>query len=155
MSQERAVFKVTGDVEAEVIQKSVELFRNEFDERVELTVEMDRAIKADDVFTVETALAIATLISLLFKLVVYVYERAKSASWDKPKFLKAIETEMEKQSIHDFIIRDIVNFGCLIGKGDCPCEVTVLSRSSTRGYKVLMFRDGKVFTFQVAHHIGI
>jgi hypothetical protein len=155
MSQERAIFNVTGDVEAEIIRKSVELFEDKQGNRVEFVVDLDGAVEIDNVFTIETALAVATLLSVLFKLSVDIYERVNRFKWDKIKFLKAIEQEMRGQGIQDFTIGKIVNFGCLQGEGDCPCEVTVLSKTSTKGYKVLMFRDGKVFTFEVAYHLGL
>lgn len=155
MSQERAIFKVTGDVEAEILRKSVELFEDRYGGKVEFVVDLDGALEIDNVFTIETALAAATLISVLFKLSVDIFERVNRFKWDKIKFLEAIEREMRGQGIRDFTIGEIVNFGCLQGKGDCPCEVTVLSKTSAKGYKVIMFRDGKVFSFEIAYHLGL
>jgi hypothetical protein len=155
MEDQPIIIHVAGDVEAEILQQGVARFKESYGGAVDFTLDLREAIAVENVFTVETALSIATLLSVLFHLVVDVVERTNRVDWNRLSFLKAIEAEMKQQGVTDYFIEDIINFGCLLGKGDCPCEVTILSRKSTRGYRSLLFRDGKAFTFQIGHHVSL
>ena len=161
MEDQTITIHVTGNVEAEILEQGVKCFKERYSSSAEIFLDTKHALAIEDVFDpqaielIKLAVDIGTFLSVIFYLAVDVVQKVRQAKWDHESFLKAIEAEMKQQGVTDYTIESITNFGCLQGKGDCPCEVTITSSKSTRGYRVLLFRDGKAFTFEVGYHVAL
>ena len=161
MEDQAITIHVTGNVEAEILEQGVRRFQEQYGGTAAISLDKQQAIAIENVFDPQAielaklALDIGTFLSVLFHLAVDVVEKVRRADWSRQNFLKALESEMKQQGVSDYSIQDITNFGCLQGQGDCPCEVTIASSKSVRGYRVLLFRDGKVFTFEIGYQVAL
>jgi hypothetical protein len=159
MGDQPITLHVRGNVEAEILGQAVKRYGELYGGSPKFSLDTQNAIGVENIFTPDTievarlAIEVGTFLSVLFYLTIDIVEKVRRVDWNHQSFLKAIETEMKQQGVSDYVIERFTNFGCLLGKGDCPCEVTITSSKSSRGYRILLFRDGKRFTFEVGYQV--
>jgi hypothetical protein len=147
--------ELRGEIETSILARAAKQIREE-DDSGELQVGVIDEIESEHFFSVPEGAAIVQCIALLAKAVVFCYKEIQQRrKWDKNRLLTFVEQELLKRGVTDYIIDEIQDFECLLGSGNCPCRVTVLSATSSRGYSVLVFRNGDSFAFELQARLGL
>jgi hypothetical protein len=147
--------ELRGDIDSDTLGRAATLVRqDEGASKVEVSVA--GGIETKHFFSIAEGAAIVQCIALLAKAIVYCYkEFQQNRKWDKNRLLAFIEEELLKRGVTDYIVDEIQGFECLLGTGECPCRVTVLSATEGKGYTVLIFRNGDSFVVEFRTKLGL